>query len=59
VGLSHKTDEELVDEMVVWAEDSLDYAHKHGQRKLGCLLEAVVAEVKFEQVLLALPLGGT
>jgi hypothetical protein len=58
VRLDHKAEEELVDEMVVWAKDSLDYAHKHDQRKLGCLLEAVVADVKLEQVLLALPLGG-
>lgn len=56
MGLNHKA-EELVDEMVVWVEDSLAYTYKHRQRKLGCLLEVVLGEVKLEQVLLALPRG--
>jgi hypothetical protein len=33
VDLNHKAAEELA-EMVVWSENSLGYARKHGQRKL-------------------------
>ena len=55
--LDHKAAEELLVKMAAWAEGSLGYAHEHAQRKLVWLLEAVRAEVKLEEALLALPLG--
>lgn len=54
--LQYKAAEELV-EMVAWSEDSLRYAHEHGQWKVAWLLEAVGTEIELEGVLLALPSG--
>jgi hypothetical protein len=56
VDVDHKATQDLA-KMAVWSEDSLGYAHEHGQRKLAWLLEAVRVEVKLENALLALPLG--
>ncbi len=54
--LEHKAAEELA-EMAAWSEDSLRYAHEHGQRKVVRLLEAVGVEIELEGALLALPSG--
>ena len=55
--LEHKAAENLA-KMAAWAEDSLEYAREHGKRKLGRLLEVVRIEVRLENALFALPLGG-
>jgi hypothetical protein len=57
VDLDHRAAENLA-KMVAWAEDSLEYAREHGQRRLGRLLEAVRIEVRLENALFALPTGG-
>ncbi len=54
--LNHKAAEEFA-RMAAWSEESLGYACEHGQRKLVWLLEAVRAEIKLENALLALPVG--
>jgi hypothetical protein len=54
VNLDQKATEDLA-KMALWSQDSLEYAHEHGQRKLIWLLEAVRLEIKFEDALLTLP----
>jgi hypothetical protein len=56
VNLDHNATEDPA-EMAIWTQDSLEYAHDHGQRKLIWLLESVRVEVKLEDELLALQLG--
>jgi hypothetical protein len=58
VNLDHNATEDPA-EMAIWTQDSLEYAHDHGQRKLIWLLESVRVEVKLEDELLALQLGNT
>jgi hypothetical protein len=55
VNLGRKATEDPA-KMAIWSQDSLEYAHDHGQRKLIWLLEAVRVEVKLEDAPLALPL---
>lgn len=51
-----KPTEELT-EIKVWLEDSLRYAHEHGQRKLIRLLETVEEQIELEAALLTLSPG--
>jgi len=57
VDLDYKATEDLA-KMARWLHDSLEYARERAQPKLIWLLEAVRVEVKVEDTLLALPLGG-
>jgi hypothetical protein len=56
VDLDQKATEDLA-KTVVWSQDSLGHARKHGQPKLIWLLEAVRVEVELDEALLALPPG--
>jgi hypothetical protein len=48
--LDHKASGDFA-KSAVWTEDSLGYARDHGQRKLVRLLEAVKADIEFEETL--------
>jgi hypothetical protein len=50
VQLDHKSSGDIA-KRTDWTEDSLGYARDHGQRKLVHLLEAVKADIEFEETL--------